>query len=366
MFTLIRFLCALAGALALLYTFSYPDSLLPPNPVAEDIPGTSIYDFKPWFWLAPLLYLEIVCVAGSRRNLVWFGSLLTVFIGGLLAWPVLEAWRPELVKPMLPFEDGKLSLGLLHLFYVLLVSAIFRLVFLNYLFQRSAIDENDSSSLDAGVLDPANARTVREIAADPIVVKPHFLFGEADHGIVMRFQALVARLMKLARLRRALLLAAAALGILWFFLYPQPDEQQAWERDLAVMFETDASGRQATPRAVHAAYRVLRRISDHNELVKGMTREQLEKMLGVDRLPDAYRSIVRNAHPPRPQSVYEGFTVNRSAFLTVTDGRRIAALYISTDEDDRHINVAEVIDAGWNAVEDERRRYVGNDSIYNF
>ncbi len=361
MFTILRFLFALCGAAALLYTFSYPDSLLPPNPAAEDMEGITLYDMKPWFWLAPLLYTELVCVAGRHRNLVWFGALLIVLIGGLLAWPVLQAWRPELVHPMLEFEDGKLAAGLGYLAIVLMGSILFRFVLLPYLFQRYEPSENDGSSVDATVLDPANARTVREIAAEPIRVRPHFLFGEADQGIISRFQALVGKLILRSRRRRLLFCSALALGIMWFFLYPQPDARQSWERALAAMYETDASGMRATPRAVHAAYRVMKRIHDEEKSLAGMTREQAEKALHLDRVPAAYRKLLRNEEAPDPSSVDITYTMNRTPFLTVTDGRRRASLYISTDAEDKHINIAEAVDSGWNAIADEQRRIIGND-----
>ncbi len=365
MLTAIRFLFALAGASALLYTFSYPDSILPPNPAAADMEGTTLYDLKPWFWLVPLLYMEIVCVAGPHRNRVWFGSLLTVLFGGLLAWPVLLAWRPELVHPMLPFEDGKLAEGLGCLSLLLLGSLLFRFVLLSYLFQRYEGDRNDATSVEATVLDPANARTVREIAADPVRVQPHFLFGEADHGIIRRFHAFIGQLMQRSRRQRILLLSALVLGVAWFFLYPQPSPGQALERDLAAMYETDASGLRATPRAVHAAYRIMRHIHDHESLA-GMTREQAEKSLHLDRAPATYRQMLRNENAPDPASVDVAYSMNRTPFLTVTDGRRRASLYISTNADDSIINIAEVVDSGWNAVADEKRSIIGNDWQMNY
>ncbi len=365
MLTAIRFLFALAGTAALLYTLSYPDSLLPPNPGADDMQGLTLYDLKPFFWLVPLLYVEIICVAGSHRNLVWFGSLLTTLAGGLLAWPVLQAWRPELVHPMLEFEDGKLAAGLGYLAILLLGSILFRGVLLRYLFHRDEENENDASSMEASVLDPANARTVREILADPVRVQPHFLFGDADQGIITRFHALIGRLMQRARLRRCILLGALALGLAWFFLYPQPSPGQALDRDLTAMYETDASGLRATPRAVHAAYRVMKHIHDHEGLA-GMTREQAEKRLRLDRVPARYRQLLRDENAPDPASVDVSYSMNRTPFLTVTDGRRRATLYISTDAQDKHINIAEVVDSGWNAEADWQRQLIGNDWKMNY
>ncbi len=361
MLTLLRYLFALCGAAALLYTFSYPDSLLPPNPAAADMEGLTPYDLKPWFWLVPLLYMELVCVMGRHRNRVWFGALLTVLIGGLLAWPVLQAWRPELVHPMLEFEDGKLAVGLGYLAIVLAGSILLRFVLFTYLFHQYEPAENDGSSVDASVLDPANARTLSEIAASPIRVQPHFLFGEADQGVISRFRALVGRLVLRSRRRRLAFCAALALGLAWFFLYPQPDADEAWERDLAAMYGTDASGLRATPRAVHAAYRVMKRIHDEEKSLAGMTREQAEKALRLDGVPAAYRKLLRDENAADPASVDITYTMNRTPFLTVTDGRRRASLYISTDAEDRHINIAEVVDSGWNAIADEQRSIIGND-----
>ncbi len=363
----LRFLLAVAAAAALLYTFSYPDSLLPPNPAIEDIEGitpiSALYAAKPLLWLLPLMVLELICLTAPQRNRLWFASLLTVFIGALLAWPPLLAWRPELVHPMLQFEDGKLVAGLGYMAIFLCSSALFRLVLLAHFFERPDEWQGDSD-IDVDVLDPENARTVREIAADTRRVQPHFLFGEADQGIIERFRHLMGRLWK-QRLRNRLLLGTALLtGLLWFFLYPRPDEQQAAARDLAAMYETDASGLRATPRAVHAAYRIMRAIHD-GESFAGLTLEEAEKRLHADTVPEAYRRRIRDEKAPSPASVEPVFE-SRTPFLTITDGHRTAALYIRTDQAGEHINTAEVVDAGWNAVADEQRRILGADWRINY
>ncbi len=361
--TTLRFLLAVAAAGALLYTFSYPNTILPPNPAVADIKGITIYTFKPVLWLVPLLLLELICLAGTQRNRIWFGSTLTVIIGGILAWPVLQAWRPELVHPMLEFEDAKLATGLGYMTLLLSASVLFRLVLLTHLFQRPA-EEQSGGEIEASVLDPANARTVREIAADTTRVQPRFLFGEADQSIIERFRQLMGTLWKRTLLRRILLVTALLTGTAWFFLYPQPSAAEAWERDLTAMYETDASGRRATPRAVHAAYRVLRHVHEHESLA-GMTREEAEAWLKLDNVPADYRRQLRDESGLDLASIDPTFD-SRTRFLTISDGRRSAALYIRTDATGERINVAEVVDAGWNAVADEHRRLFGNDWKMNY
>ncbi len=358
-----RFLLALAAAAALLYTFSYPDSLLPPNPAAADVEGVTLYMVKPVLWLLPFLLLELICLAGPQRNRVWFSSTLTVLIAGLLAWPVLQAWRPELVYPMLEFEDAKLATGLGYLALLVFVSVLLRLVVLAHLF-RHPQRSHGGGDMDAGVLDPANARTVREIAADSAKVQPRFLFGEADYGMIENFRRLMGTLWRRSLWRRCLLGAALLAGTAWFFLYPQPSEAEAMERDFAAMYETFPGTGFATPRAVHAAYRVMKHVHEH-ESFAGMTLPEAEEWMRLKGVPATYRAQLRSTSLPEPASIDPTFD-SRTPFLTVTDGRRTAALYIRTNATGERINVAEVVDAGWNAVADEHRRIFGNDWSLNY
>ncbi len=358
-----RFLLALAAAGALLYTFSYPHSILPPNPFADDLEGVTIYTFRHVLWLLPLILLELICLAGSHRNRVWFSSTLTVFFAGLLVWPVLQAWRPELVHPMLEFEDAKLAVGLGYMAILIFISILLRLVVLDHLFRRPQ-DWQSGGEVEASVLDPQNARTVREIAADSARVQPRFLFGKADQGVIENFRQLMSALWRRRLWRRALLLSALLLGLAWFFLYPQPSETEAMERDFAAMYETDSSGLRATPRAVHAAWRIMKHVHEH-ESFAGMTIPEAEQWMRLDAVSPYYRNQLRDEHGPELASIDPTFD-SRTPFLTVTDGRRSAALYIRTDATGEHINVAEVADAGWNAVADQHRRIYGNDWKINY
>ncbi len=354
---LIRFLLALVAAAALLYTFSYPHSLLPPNPVAEDVAGLHIYLIRPVLWLLPLVVLELICLAGPHRNRIWFGSTLTVLMAGLLAWPVLQAWRPELVYPMLEFEDARLAAGLGYMAILLAVSVVLRLVVLAHLF-HSLDDWQGEGHVEATVLNPATARTVREIAADAPRVAPRFLFGEADQGVIERFRLLMGTLWRRALWQRCLLAAALLGGLAWFFLYPQPTEVEAMERDFAAMYETDTSGLRATPRAVHAAYRILKHVHTHESLA-GMNNAEAEQWLRLGQASPAYRQQLRSSH--HTLASIDTIFDTREPFLTITDGRRTAALFVRYDISGERINVAEVADAGWNAVADEYRRRFGDD-----
>ncbi len=365
---LMRCLLALAAAAALLYTFSYPDSLLPPNPYADDVKGITLYTFKPVLWLLPLLVLELICLAGPQRNRVWFGSTLTVLICGLLAWPVLQAWRPELVHPMLEFEDAKLAGGLGYFAVLIFVSVLLRLVVLAHLEEQSRV-HHSGGEIEATVLDPEKARTVREIAADTQRVQPRFLFGGADEGVIEHFRRLMSSLWQRTLWQRALLTSALLAGLTWFFLYPQPNEAEAMERDFAAMYETQSVCKPefpplATPRAVHAAWRIMKHVHDHESLA-GMTLPEAEAWMQLHRAPALYRRSLRADHSEHIASIDPTFDA-RTPFLTVTDGRRTAALYIRTNAEGTRINVAEVVDAGWNAVADEHRRIFGNDWQLNY
>lgn len=357
-----RMLLTALGALALLGTLSWPDSILPPRPGLEDIPGSTLYDFKPWLWLLPLLWMELVSAIGPHRNRVWFTGLLGVLLAAFLAWPVLEARWPELVHPTFPYEDGKLAEGVGWLALISAVSLLFRLGLLAFLFPSPRPETSEENTLDAAVLDPSTARTVREIAADPIHVKPHFLFGDPDFGLIERFRMVMRRLF-LRRVKGYLLLAFAALAaLLWFFFYPRPNEQEALQRDLKAMyaFRTGPDGSlRATFPAVHAAWRVMHAIAE-KESFAGLTREQAEQWLHLEEVPPAYRALLRD-ETDRPLASVDDAFESRTRFLTVSDGRRTAVLFIRTNLEGDVINIAEVQDAGWNDVMDLRRRIFGSD-----
>ena len=357
----------LMGALALLYAFSYPDALLPPSPDVEYVDGFTIYKLKPILWVIPVLFMEIADGWGSKRNAVWFFSLGAVFVAALAAWPVLLATQPEWVYPTLPFEDGKLAVGLCYYALFILASVVFRCVLLAFLFHEPRSDEDDPAALDSAVLDPSRGRTVQAIQADPPKVAPRFLFGDADQALIDRFRVLMHKIMRMKKQRNYLLLAACCCLVMWFFFYPQPSPPEALQRDKISMLEyrqlPDGSYR-ATRRAAHAAYRVLKHISDH-ELFAGMSLSQAEQWLGLSHVPEAYRKQLLDSSDislPSVDDLYE----NRTRFFTVQDGKHSVVLYIRTNQEGDRINVCEVQDAGWNAVMDERRRRFGQDISSRF
>ncbi len=363
----LRMVLCTAGAAALLFVFSYPDSIMPANPALDYVQGLTYYDFKPWMWLVPFLFMELVSVAGPRRNLVWFTALLVVMGSALLAWPVFTATCPELVHPTFEYEDGKLAQGMLYMLCVLGLTMFTRLVALRFLYPPAPAEESDINNVEATVLDPSKALTVQEILANPQKTKPHFLFGEADSERLGSFRAILRRLQRLSNAKNAGWATLIIAVVLWFWCYPQPTEEEAYRRDLRTMYQyvkkPDGS-RLATFPAVHAAYRVMKRISDREELA-GMSIAHAEKHLGLDAVPAAYRNTLRDESDISIASVDDIFD-SRTRFLTVTDGRRIAVLYIRTNEAGNTINIAEVQDAGWNAKADDIRRRFGTASSRSY
>ncbi len=358
----LRCVLTLAGALALLYTLSYPDSLLPPTPDVAYVQGYTMYDIKPVIWLIPLLFMEVASSLGKSRNKVWFIAMGTVFVGSLLAYPVLQARAPEWVTPTLPFEDGKLRMGLFYYAIIMAVSFLLRCGLFVYLFHEPRQDEMDDAALDANILEPSKAQTVREIAANPVRVRPRFLFGSPDQSLIDRFWELMRRLSLVRRKKGLLYGLAAAFVIAWFILYPRPTEQEALQRDLRIMYEytvPPGGGYRATPRAVHAALRVFRHVSDR-ELFAGMTFRQAETWLHLSRAPATYRAQLRDESDLSLPSVDDVFE-SRTRFFTVSDGKRTAVLFVRTDKKGDRITVSEAVDAGWNAVADEHRRRFGTD-----
>lgn len=358
-----RMILCTAGAFAMLFTFSYPDSIMPANPALDYVQGITYYDFKPIIWVVPFLFMELVSVAGPRRNLVWFTALLIAIGATLIAWPVLTANTPELVYPTFEYEDGKLAQGIIYMFCMLLFTLFTRKMVFRFLYPPQNTDESDINNVDAAVLDPAKGLTVREIIENPKKANPHFLFGEADHERLSTFGAILRRLRRLGNIRTAAWVTLILLIALWFFLYPQPNAEQALQRDFKTMYQyhKHTPGHTiATFPAVHAAYRVMKHISD-TEALAGMSKAEAEKFLHLDKVSPAYRAQLRDESDISVASVDDIFD-SRTRFLTVTDGKRMAVLYIRTAEDGDTINIAEVQDAGWNAKADDIRRRFGTAS----
>lgn len=363
----LRMILCTVGAAVLLYVLSYPDSIMPANPALDYVQGLTYYDFKPWMWLVPFLFMELVSVAGPRRNLVWFTSLYVVMGVALIAWPLLTATCPELVHPTFEYEDGKLAQGMLYMICVLALTLFTRLVVLRFLYPPAPAEESDINNVDATVLDPSKALTVHEILANPQKPTPNFLFGEADQERLGTFRAILRRLQRLSNAKNtgwAILIIAITL---WFWCYPQPTAEEAYRRDLRTMYQyhkKQDGTRVATFPAVHAAYRVMKQVADGEKLA-GMSLPQAEKYLGIDAVPAAYRSVIRDSSDISIASVDDIFD-SRTRFLTVTDGRRMAVLYIRTNEAGDVINIAEVQDAGWNAKADDIRRRFGTASSRSY
>lgn len=356
----LRVLLSAAAALALLLCFSYPDSVIPPDPAKEYLEGWNLYTLRGYVWVLPLAAGVLVSALGPRFFRVWFAGMLSVGIAALWAWPVLRADYPELVSSELPWQSGgMLTLGLVR-FAIVLFAGFLVLLLLRFLFPEP--EATDVGVEDAAVLDPEKARTVQQIAADPLRPEPKFLFGAADISLVQRFGELWRGLLLRSWRNRLLLLAAVLLSAAWVVFYPQPSKEEALQRDMARMQEhVRLRGMPIGTRgAVHAALRVMQHISDE-ESFAGMTREEAEHWLGLDKVDPAYRALLRDTSDVSIPSVNNAFE-SRERFLTVRDVfGHWAVLYIRTDAEDKHINVAEVQDAGWNAVVDERRRRLGND-----
>ena len=366
---ILRFLFCLVGAAALLYSFSYPDNILPPNPGMEEAEGVHLYALKPFIWVIPVMFMEMVSLCGPRRNQIWFGALFTVLGAALVAYPVMAANWPEYVRPTFSYQGGMLTEGLVSFLAFTGISLAFRLVLLHYMFPPDELlEQPETGYVSASVLNPETARTVKEIAAENNTVKHRFHFKKADERLSLRWRLIMKKLLFRSRLMNYSMISGVLILILWFTIYPQPTEEEALQRDLGRMFEHRQTAQGiplATTAAVHAAARVMKYISD-TEILAGMTREQAEQWLKMQSVPTAYKMWLRDERDielPSTNSTYE----NRTRFLTVTNGRCICVLYIRTSKADDSIVVAELQDAGWDARADEQRRRIGTDwgAFYN-
>lgn len=360
---ILRYILCLVGAAALLCAFSYPDTLIPPDPAAEDTEGISLYTLKPVVWLLPVLYMELVSSMGPHRNRVWFCSLLAVLVVALVAYPLLETYRPEYVTPTFSYQGGMLSTGLIYYISFIGVSLVLRLVLLTYMFPPEELQEQlEIGFVSASVLDPAQARTIKEIAAEGNPHAHKFHFKEADNRMVLRFKLLMRRMMLRSRMTTACIGAGVVLILLWFALFPRPTAEEALQRDLKTMlqYRVTANGYPlATRAAVHAAARVMKHISDY-ESFAGMRPEDAEAWLKLDMVPEPQRAWMRDNRAIKLDSTDSTYEI-RTRFLTITDGTHFCVLYVRTNNADGSIVISEFQEAGWDAVADEARRKLGND-----
>lgn len=361
---LIATLLSLTAAAALLICLSYPDSVIPPDPAKEYLTTFTWYRLRGYVWALPLAAGVIVSL-GPCFWRVWFRGMLTAGIAAFLAYPVLLAEMPEWVHPTMSYQGGMLATGLLY-FGIILLAAFLLFLLLRFLFPLPD-EHEESGTQDAAVLDPEHALTVREIAAAPKPAAPKFRFGDADLSVVQRFRSIWRRFMIRHIGRQVALLLGILAAVGWFFLYPQPTEEEALQRDLQRMKEHYLwkTTPMATRAAVHAGFRVMVYISDH-ESFAGMTRKEAEAWLGLDDMKDAdYRAALRDKSDVELPSVNSAFE-SRERFLTLRDRfGHWAVLYIRTDAGGEHINIAEVQDAGWDPIADSERRRMGNDWFRN-
>ena len=408
----VRILIVATGALLLLLLASFPSSVVGPEPTVI-IPHVShefLVEWKNWLWVAPWLLMEAAAIMGQKRNFVWYCGLGGFMVLCMLAYPVIQATRPELVYPTFremvynislteledkvsilhpdsAYRDRCLAYGLPILWALLGLSIFIRSVVLGYMMSlKRKPEENEYNTVDAADIAPdaENARTVKEIAANPQEVKPQFKFGQADKGLVARLRALLQRMQYLRTVRGLCWLGGACAVLLWFLLYPMPDEQQALERDLEAMYETttDAEGNcVGTTRAVYAALRVMKYATEHRSL-DNKTVAEAERWLQLDRAPAAYREAIRNEDieelelmPLRLKT-----SVPYSRFLSITDGKLLAVMVLNlrTDRKDSStgaplilpetiINFPQYFENGWDTAEDKRRSHPYlDDEIYEF
>lgn len=408
----VRIIIVAVGALMLLLLASFPSSVVGPEPTVI-IPGVShefLVEWQNWLWLAPWLLMELAAIMGAKRNFVWYCGLGGFMVLLMLAYPIIQATRPELVHPMFremvynielqevaekisllhensAYRDRCLAFGLPILWVLLGLSIFIRSVVLGYLMSlKHRPEENEFNTVDAADIAPdaENARTVKEIAANPQAVKPQFKFGEADKGLVAHLRALLQRMQYLRTVRGLCWLGAACAVLLWFLLYPMPDEQQALERDLEAMYETtvDAEGNTVgTTRAVYAALRVMKYATEQRSL-DNKTVAEAERWLQLDRAPAAYREHIRNedieALTLMPLRLKD--SVPYARFLSITDGRLQAVMVLNLNTNDKDsatgaplilpetkINFPQYFENGWDSAEDKRRAHPYlEDEIYQF
>ncbi len=363
---LVRVILATICTLTCLLAWSYPDTFLPQPAVSfYGAPEPDLFDKGGFFsqnalWLLALLALYVVSFAGSKKNVVWFTAWFMTLIAGAIAWPLLRVWFPELLWPMLDYEDGKLSMGLFYAGIFVASSVMLRLGLLAFLFSKP-LPPYEGNEVELHQLDVEKGRTVREIAAAQGRMRASFLFGSADENLVARFYGRMREMLAARRAKWLLISSLLTLLAMWFAIYPgmmdTPAHAQQRDRERMYQLLTRGSMLSTTP-ALYAAYRVLAPIAKLDRL-RGMTIEQAEHYLGLDRLPAAQRAHLRDGSA-RESSSTEASTLGRLRFLTFDDGKRRVMLYLRFAKDGKTINFSELEEEGWDLNRDaERRRLSG-------
>lgn len=398
----IRILLTGFGALVLMVLVSYPSLLIEEEPLITlpDISREFLLEWRNWLWVAPWLLMELAALAGPKRNLTWFCGVGGMLVLTTLAYPVIQSLRPELIHPQFadwvysirlkevadkatiladhsPYCDKGLVFGYQILWALMGLSIFLRVVVLGYMAKIHEVrDDNEFNNIDIADIAPDadNARTVKEIAGNVQKTRPDFRFGEADHGLVAHLRGLLQRMQYLRTVKGICWLSAALAVALWFMLYPQPNAQEALERDLEAMYETctDAEGNEiGTTRAVYAALRVMA-YAVNNRNLENITVADAEKWLHLERASAAYRNTIRNENIEeleyRPERLRS--SVPYSRFLTITDGRHHAVLVLNLRSNDidpatgapairpnTPINFPQFFEFGWDKDQDLRRSH---------
>ena len=400
----IRMVIVAIGAWLLMLVIAFPSVLIAKEPTLT-LPNLSqefLFEWRNWLWVAPWLLMELAAVAGPKRNLTWFGGLLGMMVITMVAYPIIQATRPELIHPHFydwvhatslkeeldglaehiiainsPYRDKCLEYGFAIMWVLLGLSVFVRIVILGYFIKVHEVrEDNEYNCIDAADIAPDadSARTVKEIAGDTQKTQPKFQFKEADHSLVAHLRSLLQRMQYLRTVKGICWLSAALAVVLWFILYPQPNSQQALERDLEAMYETttDAEGQEiGTTRAVYAALRVME-YAVSNRSIDNMTVADAEKWLHTERASAGYRATIRNENinelEYRPERVRTNVPYSR--FLTISDGRHHAVMVLNLRTNDidpateapaihpnTPINFPQFFEFGWDKDQDLRRSH---------
>lgn len=403
----LRTFIVMLGAWVMMIVIAYP-STFTGNDATVQVPYIApdfLLEWRNWMWVLPWVVMELAAAAGPRRNLVWFSGLLIAIASTMIIYPMLEATRPELIESPLynadieslfnqereekiqlfseatPYRDKGLSFGFIFLWPLLGLSAFIRLVVLGYMLKlHQTSPDNEYTYIDAAQIAPdaPSARTVKEIAASRQSIDPHFSFGAADKGLVQHVKALLAKLQYIRTVKGLIWLGIVALLFGWFYLYPQPTEQEAVERDLHYMYETRpaANGQPvATPRAVYAALRVIRYVHQH-KILDNKSVAEAEQWFRLDKIPTSYRRIVQDnnlnaikENVPNRLRPHKG--TDYAKFLSIGDGRHHVVLLLDLLTNDApepttgslptqastRIYTCQYFEYGWDIELDHRRCY---------
>ncbi len=233
-----------------------------------------------------IFYLALLVIA-REKTLIFFISLLIVYIVFLLACPILQYYRPELLW------NDHIGCRLGDLFYIVPIIALGGIFFsMTRDYYRSDFHPQLESAFPLNKIVPEKARTLQEILQQSKKEnKVQFRYGEADKGLVARFYKIYYKLRyhheRLSPTQKKIF-NYSLLGIIFLYLWciqlPANIITEEYElkrdREYVTLWVEQSGGSES------AAAAALLRLCLHyekNKMLQGKSLSEVKSMLGLEK-----------------------------------------------------------------------------------